>query len=415
MSWEIRRPRATTLLAAAVLALLPACRGLPESLAASGKDAGHKPKLAAPKRAPSEHVHARHWVVSYRLSPTKAIGSFARLSVRERQVLSHVIDRSWARWLIYAHDGRLLIRPPLRHPLGDVELLLADDTDSVTVFQPRRRLRHTMRRDRLPDLFDGVRASKRKDFKATLEPVAALAADSDGIDRRVKLRAYRSELTMRYLPRSGRSRAWPLRLRLRLAVSDDPRPWPFQQPLLHFGLPLLQDRRGLLALEGLAWRTGGQPVSWSLSVQNEGKPGGANPTLVARVEDRGHVRLRLDTFNEQRAGYRASRARPGVRRPGVQLIPASRLAPLRHVLTDAKPQNQAKQLTPMQGLKLDNRSDHTAYIYIDGAQVGWVAPRETFTIKGLPAGYFRVFCASPSLVRSWGPHDIYLPGPLTLR
>jgi hypothetical protein len=414
MSWETRGPKAATLLAAVALALLPACRGLPESIASSGKDAGSKPKTASPKRAASEHVYARHWVVSYRLD-SRTIGSFARLSTSQRVGLARMTDRTWARWLLYAHDGRLLIRPPLRHPLGNVELLLADDTDSVTIFQPRRRLRYTVRRDRLPDLFDGVRASERTDFKATLEPVAVLAADREGIDRRVKLRAYRSEMSLRYIPRSGRARAWPLRLRLRLAVADDPWHWPFQQPLLHFGLPLLQARRGLLALEGLAWRAGGQPISWTLSVNNEGKPSGVNPSLVARVEDRGHVRLRLETFEEQRTGYRVSRVRPGARRAGAQLVPATQLVRLRHGLAGATPPAKAKQATLKQGLKLDNRSDHTAYIYIDGAQVGWVAPRETYTIKGLTAGYYRVFCVSPTLVRSWGPHDIYLPGPLTLR
>jgi hypothetical protein len=62
-----------------------------------------------------------------------------------------------------------------------------------------------------------------------------------------------------------------------------------------------------------------------------------------------------------------------------------------------------------------NRSGHAAWVYADGVLLGWVAAGKRLALPGLPEGFYRIYARSPSAVRSWGPHDVYVPGPLTLR
>jgi hypothetical protein len=400
--------RIALLVLVALLPLAPACREVLSRVDRSQQRGPTEPKPApAARRGPSAVVNARHWTVSYRLDPS-AIGSFAVLKTRERQNLEHLINRSWVEWQVFSLDGRLLVRPPRNHPLGTVELLLAEDLERLIVFSPQRRRRFSTELERFPDLLDGVPASARVDFGVDREldhrGSPTTPADYAGLERRVRVRSHRTAITLRYRPQARRPRAWPLRLELRLVFPDEPLPWPGQRPLLHIALPLLQNPRGRLVLEGLACGTG-TPVAWSSTLQNEGKPSKVAPTLHARVRDNGYSRLRPELFEEERPGYRSVRATPGGREPGAQLVPSGRLAPLRR----EKPPEGGK------GLVVDNRAAHAAYVYVDGLLLGWVGPRRSMTFTGLPAGYYRVFCVTPTTVRSWGPRDLYVPGPVVLR
>ena len=63
-----------------------------------------------------------------------------------------------------------------------------------------------------------------------------------------------------------------------------------------------------------------------------------------------------------------------------------------------------------------NTSTSLAYIHVDGALLGWVAPGGgKMSFKGLPEGFCRVYARSPLGIRTWGPLDMYVPGPLTLK
>jgi hypothetical protein len=164
---------------------------------------------------------------------------------------------------------------------------------------------------------------------------------------------------------------------------------------------LLLNERGMLVLESLAFTTG-FPISWSLSVTNEGRPGSHPPAIHGQVRDYGHIRVPLDSVALKRRKYTAGRRLFRRSAPGMQLIPAADLKALR-----------ASQ--PAGPLEVNNRSGFAAKIYVDGIRIGWVGPKKTFSFRGLPAGYYRVYGLSPTAVRSWGPFDIYVPGPITLR
>ena len=65
-------------------------------------------------------------------------------------------------------------------------------------------------------------------------------------------------------------------------------------------------------------------------------------------------------------------------------------------------------------LRVANHSGHAAYVVVDGLVIGWVSAGSEHAFGGLAAGFYRVYAVTPTAVRSWGPLDTYVPGPVTL-
>jgi hypothetical protein len=220
-------------------------------------------------------------------------------------------------------------------------------------------------------------------------------------DRNLKMRAFSSRLRLRYYSEPDRPRSWPVRLTFRVSVPDDPPLYPFHQPLLHAALPLLQTQRGLLVLESLSYLTG-TPLWWSMTVVNEGKPSVAPPTFIAWLRDQGYRRMPFGEISGLGSEIRPKRRLPPPDRSGMQLVKSSDLTALRSTKHKGS-------------LEIRNHSGFAAYIFADGVPLGWVSPGREHSFSGLPTGYWRIYGVSPSGVRSWGPHDTFIPGALTLR
>jgi len=327
------------------------------------------------------------------------VGSFVRLTPLQQGALTRLTERSRLSLRVDARGGRVLIALPPEHPAGPLELLLAEDQDRLFVFVPKPRLRLSLPMARLPDILDGVTPSARTDFAMELE-----GAPEPARRRREhhKIRDQHASITLSYFPDPQRADSWSIQHRLTLAFLDRPRPFytVFQQPLLHVALPLLQTSRGRLALESLAFATG-TPTGWSLTLINEGHPGGTPPTLHVTAHDRGWNPVPARAISIERQGFRPGRTMPRSV-PGMQLTAGTALADLR----------SGKSEGP---LAVHNRSGCSAYLYADGVLLGWVGPGSQFSFAGLPAGYWRIYAVSPTGLRYWGPHDLYVPGPLTLR
>jgi len=361
-------------------------------------------KRAAPIAAGPRYVH--HWTVTQRLESTPILG-FARLDDRARRVIQKLIRSSSISTEVRASGGRVLLSLDRRHPAGPAELLLCEDLDQLVVLRPDRRQTHTLPLGRLPDVLDLHESSTRADFdiddKQTGQE-AAEAPTAPRIEHRWpwRTRTHDDTILYRYTPQPGRATSWPIRQPFTVTYLDQPRPFYaiFDQPLLHVALPLLQTPRGVLLLESLAWRTG-TPLAWTTTVRNEGKPGGVPPTFHATVDDHGWVRGAPDQLVANRAGYHTVRALTGAGE-GLQIVPPPSLAGLRQRPSTGK-------------LSIENRARRAAWIYVDGFLVGWVGPRRQLAVQGLPDGHYRIYAVSPTGVRSWGPMDVYVPGPLTLR
>jgi hypothetical protein len=351
-------------------------------------------ELAAPGVS---HVWARRWLLRRRLDPAR-VGSFARLSPVQRAATDRLVRDSVLTAEVNARGGRVLVRLSRHHPLGPVDLLLAEDRDRLFVFVPESRLSFSQPLRRLPDLLDGHVGARCVDFAAEIEPATG------GRSGNQLAGGLNVALAYSYLPEANRPRRWSIRHRFNLTFLEAPRPFysVFQQPLLHVALPTLQSRRGRQLLEGLAFRTG-EPLAWISTIENEGRPAGAKPTFHVTVERHGWVRVPVDSLSVTRRRYRPGHTPlPSPRADGLQRIPAPRLAGLR----DAR---QTGELT------IANRSAHAALVFVDGAMIGWVAPGRRFAFKGFPTGYYRAYAVSPTGVRYWGPKDLYVPGPWTLR
>jgi len=354
--------------------------------------------VAAPRASePAASMRLAHrWIVTSRLDPAN-IGTFTRLTPARRATLDDLVSRSTVPLEVYASQGQLLLRLSARHPAGPMDLLLQEDQDQIRGHLPRSKLRFDAPLDHLPDLLDGRSGSTRADFGAELSaaapprPTAASAIKTAELD---------ATLTFRYLPRPGHPLSWPIQQQVQILFADSPRPFfsVFQQPLLHVVLPLLQARRGVLLLESLAWNVTAAPVAWSTTTSNEGQPGGQPPTFRASVEDQGWVWIPSSLMAASRSGYHEGRPSPG----SSQLVPATQLAALR-------PTQSAGPLT------VENHGGSSAMVYADGILMGRVADRQKLAIKGLPAGFYQLYAVSPSGVRCWGPHPLYVPGPWTLR
>ncbi len=348
-------------------------------------------------------IYARQLVLTASLDRVP-IGSFARLLPAERARLAELQSQPDLRLTLHSFGSRLAFSLPATHPLGPAELLIVDERRDAVIHYADRNQRQVVPREQLVDLVEGSsQSSTRAGHELELAPVPAeelAAAELPASGTR--LRAVRAQIRLRHYPTPERSSSWTLSLALQLLVRDEILSPGTQLPgpALSAALPLLGDDDGLGVLGTLREQVG-EPARFTLRVENESKPAGVTPTLRYQVSDQGWVRLPILGFCFRRPGYRDLRgARP--ERPGLQLIPAASLATLR--------------AAPAGGpLEVHNRSGHTALIYLDGALLGFVSAGARMAFRGIPEGYYRVYARTPTGIRAFGPHDSYVPGPLTLR
>jgi hypothetical protein len=348
----------------------------------------------------SGFVNARRWDVVTWLD-TSAIDSFARLAPHQSAVLRKLQQRSRQVTEVLALGGRVLLTLPRDHPSGVLELLLAEDLGRLVVRLRGKKISASLPLDRLPDILDGVSSSERAHFSLDLKPYKPSARDRD----KVLTTGLAAGISLRYSPPSRRASSWPIQLHWKFRFPDQPQPAPeccaHQQPLMHVALPLLECDWGRQLLQSLTFHSN-LPLGWSVTVINEGKPGGTPPTLLARVIDHGHVRIPADRMAEKRQGFQRLQVLPPPASSGMQLVAATQLAELRSGAAKGP-------------LLLRNRSDLHGMIFVDGVLVAWVGRGKELALKGLAPGYYRVYAVSPTGVRYWGPRDTYVPGALTLR
>ncbi|MFH1132030.1 MAG: hypothetical protein V1754_11890 [Pseudomonadota bacterium] len=61
-------------------------------------------------------------------------------------------------------------------------------------------------------------------------------------------------------------------------------------------------------------------------------------------------------------------------------------------------------------LQVRNRTPFVVLLYVHGVRVGWLRPYRTGTIRGLRAGYHRVYAHSRWGSVYWGPKRVWVPG-----
>jgi hypothetical protein len=61
-------------------------------------------------------------------------------------------------------------------------------------------------------------------------------------------------------------------------------------------------------------------------------------------------------------------------------------------------------------LKVRNRTPFLVVLYIKGVRVGWLKPYKTGVMRGLRAGYHRVYAHSRWGSSYWGPRRVWVPG-----
>ena len=349
------------------------------------------------------------WARSYSLVSRLAGGptsSFARLTAPQKKALARLIQRSEIRHKLKVADGRILVTmprplaPPRTRPL---ELLLAEDLDRLVVFSPQRKLRFSLPLHRLPDVLDGVARTRRTEFAVTRDG----ASDAGGLEMPgpsgIKTTVFSARLSFNHFPDRKSHKPEPVEQNIHFALMDGPTRLPRYPSTLLLALPLLVNRHGLPALESLAFAMGRHPISWAITTTNQARASQVPATVITRVFFHGHVRVPRCELAETRKGYRDSRTllrRPG---SGLQQLRTKDLAGLRN--TKAR-----------SSLDVVNTSTSLAYIHVDGALLGWVAPGGgKMSFKGLPEGFYRVYARSPLGIRTWGPLDMYVPGPLTLK
>ncbi len=387
---------------AALLTLLsggaPGCRqpaaGQPLSLAPA-------PEPEAPAPDPfcaSGRLQAVRRLVLVEQMQRTAIGSFARLSEEQRRALSALTARPDLRAELTLVGPRLLLTLPASHPAGPLEVLIAEDRDEVIAFWPSPRQRIVLPRHRLPDLLDGTSLTSERGGHELEVEAAELGPEDRLPGRSLKLRALSAQIALHYFPEPPKPRSWSLRVGLRLLSADSPPAPTALDPVLALAAPLLGDPAGLSVL-GVVRARSGWPLRWEVSVANESRPA-SPPVLRGEVLESGFATLPSSVVCSERQGYREARELP---RPsgGLQVVPPRELAGLRPA-TAAGP------------LEVHNRSKHAAYVYADGILLGWVAAGSRVALRGLPEGFYRIYARSPTGARAWGPHDLYVPGPLTL-
>jgi hypothetical protein len=343
-------------------------------------------------------VYAHQYVITSRLDPIP-IQSFAQLLPEQRRELEALYQKPDARIVVFEADGRLLMTLPSSHPSGEIELLLADDHDTVAVFYIDKKRCYLLPRDRLPDLLDGAPPSSQSDLELEMRPSPGPRPKGSPSPGR-KLAGLNVQIALRSFPDPQKPRAWPVRIRLDLLFADE-LPSPIgRQPLLSVALPLLQSEEGLDVIDAVARRMG-PPLRWSIRVINESKPSAIAPQFSMEVEDQGRVRVPRTRLSLLRPGYSEGKLLPDRQESGRQILSEATLGRLRST-------------KPIGPLRISNRSSRSFFLYLDGALLGWVNPGRQMSFKGIPEGYYRLFAVSPTGLRAWGPIDTYVPGPLTL-
>ena len=389
------------------LGLLIGCD--PSALQGLRPKTGEQKKPAKKAAAPDPDFSCKQffWARSYSLVShlrTGPASSFARLTNPQKEALARLIRRSEIRHKLSVADGRILITmprtlsPPRTRPL---ELLLAEDLGRLVIFDPQRKLRFALPLDRLPDVLDGVMRSRRGDFRLDLAVAAGTEARALPVPSGIKASTFAARVSLNYF--SDRKTHKPQRIeqQLEVALPDSPARLPFYSPTLLVALPLLQAPSGLPALESLTFALGRPPLSWALTTKNHSRASHAASTIITRVFDQGHVRVPRCEFAEDRKDYRDARTLLRPQGKGLQRFLPTELARLREARAGG-------------AMAVHNRSRFVAHVHVDGALLGWVAPGSAMDFNGLPAGFYRVQARSPLGIRTWGPVDMYVPGPLTL-
>lgn len=348
-------------------------------------------------------IHARHYRIVTQLAMPE-IAPFAQLAPPAAAKLAALQQASRRSVDLYALAERALVVLAEDDPGGPLELLLCDDLDRLVVVDVQRKRSASLPRERFPDVLDLSRESQRSGFTAALQPARPLEpapqAAAEPPRRRVRTATHLAKITFDYRPPGLRTSAWSMRLDLRATAEDEPGLHHALHPLYHLALPSLHGALGLQLIESLTFATP-RPLRWTRTLLNE-TTGGPAVQDQSDVLDLGWAVLPLARFAAERAGYSAQATMWAAARDGRQLLPRAKLAGLRDSAGSA-------------ALRVSNHSPLAALIYVDGVLVGWVAPGGELALEGFSAGFYRVFGVTPTGIRSWGPDDIYLPGPLRLR
>ena len=360
---------------------------------------------------------ARSYTLKQELVGDAALGSFARLTEQGRAALKRLRAASALVSEVRVAGSRVLWSLSPHHPLGPLKLVLVDgDPGRLVVLDghPGRlvaargeaRKKYELPLERLPDLLDGGSRTERTRHTLSLEP-GAIPADAVPDKGTVALDMLSATVGLRRAAAPGGRQVSDLRLDVRLFMAQGPRRLPHREPLLALALPLLLDSRGAGLMETLA-HAAGRPLSgWSVRVSGPGT-GATGSARLAMPEERtllssrGWVRIPLCRLSTVRPAYAEAGGQPSLESAGKQLIKADDLKDLRTA-------------APAGPLTVENRSPSAAMIYLDGALLGWVAPFKKHGFKGIPAGFYRVYARTPLGTGSWGPYDLYVPGPVVLR
>ena len=336
----------------------------------------------------SGFVFARHHRISQSLQMPDIL-SFSQLSSPARSKLDRLITASAITIDVYAVGDRLLFVFPRGQPNGPFELLFDRATQELIAFFERGKQRMVVSRDQLPDLLDLVQESRRE-LVAIEHQLSKKGSTSSAEETRLRLR---------YRPTVRRAATWNLRIWLRVTGRRHHQiaSLPYHS-LYELALPLLGSTRDRQLSTWLT-REGLLPTRWTRTVRNDSQPG-LDVRVLAKLEDRRWIRLPNKRFCRTRPEFKTVRRLPQTK--GEQLQPPERIVGLRGATTRG-------------ALSVTNNSNFAAVLYVDGARLGWVAPHREIAIAGLTAGYYRIFAVAPTGVRSWGPSDIYVPGPIILR
>lgn len=65
-------------------------------------------------------------------------------------------------------------------------------------------------------------------------------------------------------------------------------------------------------------------------------------------------------------------------------------------------------------VKIKNQSPFLVIVHSGGVRVGWMRPHRVGIIRGLTTGYHKFFAHSQYGTVSWGPKEVWVPGPWNL-
>ncbi|MFH1132482.1 MAG: hypothetical protein V1754_14190 [Pseudomonadota bacterium] len=341
-------------------------------------------------------IHVQHFELKSRLE-TKAADGFAQLGSQQRAELNKLKSLWDPSFHVYTTTERMLVILSKQHPAGPLELLFSDDLNILVVSTPNKHS-HVLHRERLPDILDCSMQSSRYGFGLTLDHPTP---NPDEFIPHIKTVVTKITVPFHYRVVKDATIGYPIRLQLRMLTQAQPQNSPSSRHLLNIALPLLQNNNGMQLLESLG-EENNIPKLWSLLVENRSYPNDASPNMVTRVVRQTRERMPEERFSTKRNGHKIVENFPHCKRTARQVLQPEKLINLR----------KSKVKGP---LHIENKSGFAAHIYVDGIHIGWANPNTKINFLGLPQGYYRIYATTPTGLRSWGPHDIYVPGPLTLR